>query len=104
MKEIETQDELDYLISTKPTVVDFYAPWCGPCRAQMPIFERLEEANPDLWVVKCNVDKSKRLAGKMKVSALPTIKLFSKGGHKTETLTGLKSQEQLQAAVDRIND
>lgn len=78
-------------------VVDFGAPWCGPCRALEPILETLTGAK----VCKVNIDDSPRLAQQFGVSAVPTI-VFFKDGVKVDTQVGLIPQQTLQQKIESV--
>ncbi|MGC6454990.1 MAG: thioredoxin [Coraliomargaritaceae bacterium] len=82
-----------------PVVVDFWAPWCGPCKAIAPILEELaEELGDSVQICKVNVDNNSEVAGKYEIRAIPTILLF-KNGAVTETIVGLTSKEDLKAKL-----
>ena len=88
------------LKSPVPVIVDFWAPWCPPCRAQAPILEKLAEQHVDrLRVVKVNTDKLAGLARRFDVEAIPTLIIFDQSRLK-ERLVGLQSHEQLKKALD----
>ena len=80
-------------------VVDFYAPWCAPCRALSPILEKIENAN----VYKVNVDDSPELSTKFNVYSIPLV-VFMKDGVEVERVVGLQSQEAIQNKVDLLNE
>lgn len=80
-------------------VVDFWAPWCGPCKAIAPILEELaEELGDSVKICKVNVDNSSDIAGKYEIRAIPTILIF-KDGKVADTVVGLSSKEDLKAKI-----
>ncbi len=91
-KSIEiTADNFDALInSDTPTLVDFWAPWCGPCRALGPTIEQLaQDLAGKANIAKLNVDDNPSLAAKFGVSSIPTVLIFQ-NGKLLETLVGLR--------------
>lgn len=65
--------------SSKPTLVDFWAEWCGPCKMMNPVMERIKEKREDIEVVKINVDENRELAMKYQIRSIPTLVLFKEG-------------------------
>lgn len=82
-----------------PVVVDFWAPWCGPCKAIAPILEELaDELGDSAQICKVNVDNNSEVAGKYEIRAIPTILVF-KNGEVAETIVGLTSKDDLKAKL-----
>lgn len=82
-----------------PVLVDFWAPWCGPCKAIAPILEELsDEMGDQVKVCKVNVDNNSEIAGKYEIRAIPTILVF-KNGEIADTVVGLTSKDDLKAKL-----
>jgi len=98
-----TESNFDELINSgKPVVVDFWAEWCGPCRAITPIIEELAtEYEGKAIIGKCDVDSNNAIAMKFGIRNIPTI-LFFKGGTMTEKHVGVASKSQLAAKIDAL--
>jgi thioredoxin 1 len=92
--------EKEVLKSKDPVLVDFWAPWCGPCRMLGPNVEELSKSGK-IKVVKINVDNNQALAAKYNVSSIPTLIMF-KGGKPFEGKIGLLSLPQLVAWADSV--
>jgi len=101
---IEHVDTADFatkvLRAELPVLVDFYADWCGPCRALSPVLEEFARENPGAKVVKINVDENPELAARYRVDAIPRLMVF-KDGRATATHSGLANKARLTALLQR---
>jgi thioredoxin 1 len=91
----------DVLGADKPVLVDYWAEWCGPCRAIAPMLEELSGKYADrLTIAKMNVDENPAVANQMGIRGIPTLMLF-KGGEVAATLTGARPKAELTAFIDQ---
>lgn len=91
----------DKVVNQSTILVDFWAPWCGPCKAQDPILEELAESmNGKVLIGKVNVDDNRALATKYGVMNIPTLILF-KDGKKKYHFTGVQSKERLEHIINK---
>ena len=72
-----TRENFDQAINgDKTVIIDFWAPWCGPCRGFAPVFEKASEAHPDVVFAKVNSDEQQELAGSFNIRSIPTLMVF----------------------------
>jgi thioredoxin 1 len=99
---VKTNEKFDVTITaTDIAVIDFWAPWCGPCRTIGPIIESIDKSNPDVTVKKINVDENQDLAVGFNIRSIPAL-LFFKNGKVVERLTGVNSKEKIQTIIDKL--
>ena len=96
-----TEANFDQLIqSDTPTLVDFWAPWCGPCRALAPTIDKLAgDYEGKAQIAKLNIDDHPQIAAKFGVASIPTVIVF-KGGQPTNQFVGLRQYDDYAGALD----
>lgn len=102
MSEAITTANFDSVVTTerRPVLVDFWASWCGPCRAMSPVVEQVaDEMSDRLAVYKCNVDEEPALAQRFGIMSIPTLMLF-KDGKAVHTAVGMRPKANLVAEVE----
>jgi len=98
------QSSFDKIVleSSKPVLVDFWAPWCGPCRMVSPIIEELaRDYNSKVEFAKVNVDEAPFVASKYSIMSIPTIMIF-KDGKPMEHVIGFKPKDQFKKLLDVV--
>ena len=89
----------EVLNSDKPVLLDFWAPWCGPCRMVVPIVEQIAEERPDVKVGKVNIDEQFELAREFGVMTIPTL-VVMKGGKVIRQASGARPKAQIHAMLE----
>lgn len=84
----------EVLNSEKPVLLDFWAPWCGPCRMVSPIVDEIAAERGDIKVGKVNVDEERELAGQFGVMSIPTLVVI-KGGRVVNQMVGARPKSQI---------
>ena len=94
--------ETEVVQSDKPAVVDFWAPWCGPCKAIGPVIEELAGSyGKQIKFTKCNVDDNPVTPGKFGIKAIPTL-IFFKEGKVVDQITGMVAKSKLEDTIKSL--
>jgi thioredoxin 1 len=91
--------DAEVLEAEGPVLVDFWAPWCGPCRVVAPVLEEIASERPDLTIVKLDIDENPQTAARFQVLSIPTMILF-KGGSPVKTVIGAYPKKKLEAELE----
>jgi thioredoxin 1 len=95
----DTNFQAEVLESEQPVLVDFWAPWCGPCRVVGPVLEEIASERDDLRIVKLNVDENQQTAAQFEVLSIPTMILF-KNGQVAKKVIGAYPKKRLESELE----
>ncbi|MBR5950744.1 MAG: thioredoxin [Actinomycetaceae bacterium] len=98
-----TESTFEDTIKEGTVLVDFWAPWCGPCRQFGPIFEKVSEAHPDVVFAKVNTEEQPGLAGALQITAIPTLMAF-RDGIGIFRQAGALGAAALESLIEKIAD
>ena len=100
LKHINSVQEFEAEVKEGLVLVDFFATWCGPCKMLSPVLEQVSNENPDLKVLKIDVDEVGPLAARFGIQAIPTLMLF-KDGERKDVRQGYQNKNQLLAFINQ---
>lgn len=103
MEKVITQSNISEIIATsQPVVIDFWATWCGPCRALAPVVEQVaEEYEGRAVVAKCNVDECEDLSSQFGIRNIPTL-VFIKNGEVVDRTVGVVSKQDITSRIEKM--
>ena len=91
--------QAEVIESEQPVLVDFWAPWCGPCRVVAPVLEEIADERDNLRIVKVNIDENQQTAANYQILAIPTMVLF-RNGQEAKRIQGAMPKRRLEAELE----
>ena len=91
--------QAEVLENEQPVLVDFWAPWCGPCRVVAPVLEEIADERDNLRIVKVNIDENQQTAMNYQILAIPTMVLF-RNGQEAKRIQGAMPKKRLEAELE----
>src|ERR1700730_13584687 len=93
--------QAEVIESERPVLVDFWAPWCGPCRVVAPVLEEIAAERTDIRIVKLDIDENPQTAARFQVLSIPTMILFT-GGEPVKTVIGAYPKKKLEQELEPV--
>lgn len=100
--EITAKELQEKINNNEKVIVEFWAPWCGPCRMMKPVFERVASSNDtEVQMYTMDIENNKEYASTLGIRSIPTVKLFS-NGNVTDTVVGVMGEEKIKSLVNNL--